>query len=156
MKTRSIIMGLLALGTAISFMPAKAQAYDNEYCREYTRTVYVGNRQEVAYGTACYQPNGDWKIVDEDDRSRIGQRFTNQDVEAPYQPAYQPAYRPVYQPVNRIQHYHTPPQRTRIIFISDNDRRHYGHYKKRDRWDRHARWDRHDNHRDSHRDRGHR
>ncbi len=34
------------------------------YCREYQTTVTVGGRQEEAYGTACQQPDGSWKIVD--------------------------------------------------------------------------------------------
>lgn len=33
------------------------------YCREYQQTVYVGGKQESAYGTACQQPDGSWKIV---------------------------------------------------------------------------------------------
>lgn len=126
MKTKSLLMGVLALGTAIGFMPAKAQAQD--YCREYTRTVYIGNREQVAYGTACYQPNGDWKIVDETDQSRIGQRFRNEDVTDSY---YQPVYQPVYQPISRTYYYRTLPQQNRIIFVGND--RHYGkHHKHRD------------------------
>lgn len=33
------------------------------YCREYQQTVTVGGRTELAYGTACKQPDGTWKIV---------------------------------------------------------------------------------------------
>ncbi len=33
------------------------------YCREYQQTVYVGGKQESAYGTACQQPDGSWEIV---------------------------------------------------------------------------------------------
>ena len=33
------------------------------YCREYQTVINVGGRQETAYGTACKQPNGDWKVV---------------------------------------------------------------------------------------------
>jgi surface antigen len=32
-------------------------------CREYTHTVYIGGRANVARGTACRQPNGVWRIV---------------------------------------------------------------------------------------------
>ncbi|WP_025772226.1 RT0821/Lpp0805 family surface protein [Thioalkalivibrio sp. HK1] len=32
-------------------------------CREYNHTVTIGNREEQAYGTACRDSNGDWKIV---------------------------------------------------------------------------------------------
>ncbi len=32
-------------------------------CREYTTTVVVGGQNESAYGTACRQQDGSWKIV---------------------------------------------------------------------------------------------
>jgi surface antigen len=32
------------------------------YCREYQQTVTVGGKEEQAYGTACRQPDGSWKI----------------------------------------------------------------------------------------------
>ncbi len=34
-----------------------------KYCREYQQTIYVGGREETAYGTACQQPDGSWEIV---------------------------------------------------------------------------------------------
>lgn len=42
------------------------EAYQNnrgQYCREYTQEVVVGGQVETAYGTACRQPDGQWKIV---------------------------------------------------------------------------------------------
>lgn len=58
-----------ALSALVSFAPAaKAQSYGGgDYCREYTRTVTIGNRREEAYGTACLQPDGQWQIVNESD-----------------------------------------------------------------------------------------
>jgi surface antigen len=41
-------------------------AYQNtsgQYCREFNQTVNVGGQSESAYGTACRQPDGTWKIV---------------------------------------------------------------------------------------------
>lgn len=41
-------------------------AYTNtqgQYCREYQQTVTIGGQVEQAYGTACRQPDGTWKIV---------------------------------------------------------------------------------------------
>ena len=35
-----------------------------EDCREFEQTVTIDGRTEVAYGTACRQPDGTWKIVD--------------------------------------------------------------------------------------------
>jgi len=34
-----------------------------EYCREYEQTIIVGGQTEKAYGRACRQPDGSWKIV---------------------------------------------------------------------------------------------
>lgn len=34
-----------------------------EYCREFQQTVTIGGKTEEAYGTACRQPDGSWKIV---------------------------------------------------------------------------------------------
>jgi surface antigen len=34
------------------------------YCREYQTVVTVGGRQQSGYGTACYQPDGSWQVID--------------------------------------------------------------------------------------------
>jgi surface antigen len=34
------------------------------YCREYQTTVTVGGKQQDAYGTACQQPDGSWKVIE--------------------------------------------------------------------------------------------
>ena len=34
------------------------------YCREYQTTVTIGGNTEEAYGTACQQPDGSWKILE--------------------------------------------------------------------------------------------
>jgi surface antigen len=39
------------------------QQSSGEYCREYQQTVTVGGKTQEAYGTACRQPDGTWKIV---------------------------------------------------------------------------------------------
>lgn len=41
--------------------------YENaqgEYCREYSQTITVGGQTENAYGKACRQPDGTWRIVE--------------------------------------------------------------------------------------------
>lgn len=55
--------GLLTL---LLSAPTPAQAFSEDYCREYTRTVWIGGREQEAYGTACLQPDGAWKVVGED------------------------------------------------------------------------------------------
>ena len=34
-----------------------------QYCREFQQTITVGGQTEQAYGTACRQPDGSWRIV---------------------------------------------------------------------------------------------
>ncbi|MHA1567735.1 MAG: RT0821/Lpp0805 family surface protein [Alphaproteobacteria bacterium] len=34
-----------------------------QYCREYQTTVTVGGETQDAFGTACQQPDGSWKII---------------------------------------------------------------------------------------------
>lgn len=38
------------------------QLANGQYCREYKQTITVGGQQENAYGTACRQADGTWKI----------------------------------------------------------------------------------------------
>ncbi|MBL6945455.1 MAG: glycine zipper 2TM domain-containing protein [Rhodospirillales bacterium] len=33
------------------------------YCREFQTTIVVDGEREQAYGTACQQPNGSWRIM---------------------------------------------------------------------------------------------
>ncbi len=35
----------------------------NEYCREYLQTVVIGGEESRAYGTACREVDGNWKVV---------------------------------------------------------------------------------------------
>lgn len=51
-------------GNQGSITPTKTyQMASGEYCREYQQTVTVGGRTQEAYGTACRQPDGSWRIV---------------------------------------------------------------------------------------------
>ncbi len=38
-------------------------AQSNAYCREYQTTVVIDGREQSAYGTACQQPDGSWKVI---------------------------------------------------------------------------------------------
>lgn len=50
-------------GKQVTFVPVETYQRDSgQYCREYRAEVQVGNRDENAYGTACRQPDGSWKI----------------------------------------------------------------------------------------------
>ncbi len=43
--------------------PKRTYQAEGRYCREYQQTVVIGGREEQAYGRACRQPDGTWKIV---------------------------------------------------------------------------------------------
>jgi surface antigen len=43
----------------------EGSASDGAYCREYQQTVTVGGQTQQAYGTACRQPDGSWKVVND-------------------------------------------------------------------------------------------
>jgi surface antigen len=42
---------------------APYQQPDGVYCREYTQTVVINGQKQTAYGHACRQPDGSWRIV---------------------------------------------------------------------------------------------
>lgn len=48
-----------------SVTPVREGTHDatGEYCREFQQDVTIGGRTEQAYGIACQQPDGDWRIV---------------------------------------------------------------------------------------------
>ena len=46
----------------ITAEPAYRQS-DGTPCREFTQTVTIGGRTQEAYGTACRQADGSWKII---------------------------------------------------------------------------------------------
>lgn len=39
------------------------QTNSGQYCREFQQTITVGGQTQSAYGTACRQPDGSWRIV---------------------------------------------------------------------------------------------
>lgn len=51
-------------GHRFTVMPSTtfAPSSSNRHCREFTVDTEIGNRTESAYGTACRQDDGSWKI----------------------------------------------------------------------------------------------
>jgi len=50
-------------GNSGSITPTRTyQLANGTYCREYSQTITVSGEQHEAYGTACRQPDGSWKI----------------------------------------------------------------------------------------------
>ncbi|MFZ2620055.1 MAG: RT0821/Lpp0805 family surface protein [Alphaproteobacteria bacterium] len=43
----------------------EGQTRSGDYCREFQQTITVGGKTEKAYGTACRQPDGSWKVVNQ-------------------------------------------------------------------------------------------
>lgn len=39
------------------------QTGSGNYCREFNQTIVVGGQSQKAFGTACRQPDGSWKIT---------------------------------------------------------------------------------------------
>ena len=51
-------------GHSGTIMPTRTyQTANNTHCREYQQTVTISGETQQAYGTACRQPAGSWKIV---------------------------------------------------------------------------------------------
>ena len=51
-------------GNSGSITPTKTYEANGTYCREYTQTVTIGGQEKQAYGKACRQADGSWKIVE--------------------------------------------------------------------------------------------
>jgi surface antigen len=51
-------------GHSGTFTPVRTyQNASGTYCREYQQTIMIGGQAHQSYGTACRQPDGQWKIV---------------------------------------------------------------------------------------------
>ena len=50
-------------GNSGSITPTKTFKESGQYCREYVQEVMIGGEKKKAYGKACRQPDGNWKII---------------------------------------------------------------------------------------------
>jgi surface antigen len=51
-------------GNSGTIVPVRdGYAATGAYCREFQQTITVGGERQQAYGKACQQPDGSWKIV---------------------------------------------------------------------------------------------
>jgi hypothetical protein len=88
-------------GIGGTFVPKPAfQDSSGRICREFNQTVMIGNRQQEAWGTACRQSDGSWKLQRADVADVPQVRYA-----APA-PVYVPA--PVYAPPPRVIYYPQP------------------------------------------------
>jgi surface antigen len=49
-------------GNSGTVTPTRTYQQGGSYCREYQQTITVGGEKKQAFGTACRQPDGSWKI----------------------------------------------------------------------------------------------
>lgn len=121
-------------GAVGAFVPKPAfQSADGQICREFNQTVTIGGQQQQAWGTACRQADGSWRL----------QRAATAEVPPPL-PRYVPAppapvtvyappppviytYSPVYFPPG---YYYARPYYTSSIFvrIGGSDRHRHRHW----------------------------
>ncbi len=152
---------ILISTTAMMLSASAAHAYvggDDAYCREFTKTIYVGGRAQQGYGTSCMQPDGSWQIVQEP-------RVQSASYYAP--PPAQYAQPVQYGPMSAYGGYHAyprpchRPQAAWPLALSfnysnwDNN----WHHRRHDRhhgWRDHGRRNDHANHRDGRRGGGNR
>ena len=62
--TLKILNTVLTVGAIVAgiSMATPAKANDN-YCRDFNQKIHINGNYEQAYGRACLQPNGTWKII---------------------------------------------------------------------------------------------
>lgn len=120
-------------GTVGTFVPKPAfQSADGQICREFSQTVTIGGQQQQAWGTACRQSDGAWRL----------QRAATAAV-LPPQPRYVPAppapvtvyappppviytYSPTYFPPG---YYYARPYYTSSVFIRVGGPRRHRHWR---------------------------
>ncbi len=142
---KQIKRALFGLGLSFAALSGGAEeAKAGDYCREYTRTVYIGNRMQEAYGNACLQPDGSWMIVGEGLGNDIPSNVNNVDYVIRDNNHYITPPRVVY--YERTPRYSYRPE---PLFVWYNNGHYRGghHYKYKKRRDYHDHWGRNDNHR---------
>lgn len=122
----------LALATAGS-----VQAND-DFCREYQRRVTIGGKIQDSYGTACLQPDGSWKTVNEGDPQIVGSVAPEPVYVQQQQPVIMYEEEPLYVPYQTTyrSYGYDPSPLWWGVNLSFNDRdRHHGWRDNRG-WDR--------------------
>ncbi len=50
-------------GNRGTITPTRTYQNHGQYCREYQHNIVVGGKTQKAFGRACRQPDGQWKVV---------------------------------------------------------------------------------------------
>ncbi len=53
---------VMSSGTAQTAAAAGPLGLDADGCREYTQTIRIGDEEHQAFGRACLQPDGSWRL----------------------------------------------------------------------------------------------
>lgn len=135
------IIAAAALATAAFLAAPQAKAANGDYCREYTRTVFIGGRTEQAYGTACLEPDGAWRVADEN----LGGRYNEPPQNVTY--IINDGPRRIYQPRIRYVNYdyYDDYRPARVYYPAPAYSFYFGNGRG---WDRHDHWDRWDDRHD--------
>jgi surface antigen len=99
---------------------------DGRYCREYQQVVRVGGDEQQAYGTACRQSDGSWKISNAEPASQNVQLQPRTRIYV-REPVYPPYYWPFF---------------TTLSF-SFGDHGHHGYWGRHSGWGHRGRWGHH-------------
>lgn len=135
MKTinKRLAVASLILTGIIVVLSTKAEAA--EYCREYNRDIKIGNTIQQAYGTACLQPDGTWKIIDETREAPIAQTYVQERVVYVDKPNYVKPRNTVNLPIS-LKRVSKKSRYNRYNHYSRYDRGYNRHYSKG--YDKHA------------------
>lgn len=52
-------------GNQYNMTPVRTYEKNNTYCREFITEALINNEIQTIYGTACRQPDGSWKVIDQ-------------------------------------------------------------------------------------------
>lgn len=144
MNIKTLALAGLGLWAVFSIHPAHAE----RYCREYTRTITVGGIPQSGYGTACYQPDGSWEVVNlsgaQNAQDAVHYDIRNDLYRENNRVVIVDRYKPVYYAVPSYRYY--PPVQYRSVVYKPWPYGQAKKYYKHDRYDRHDDR-RHHNHR---------
>jgi len=74
------------------------QTSGGQYCREYQQTVTINGNEQQAYGTACRQTDGSWKVSSAQAQAQVQQVVVRERLAPVYRPVYYEPYYPSYYP----------------------------------------------------------
>lgn len=142
LRNSILISALISLATPALAQPMPGQRIprsdpNGAYCREYQQTVIIGGKKRDSYGTACMQPDGDWKILPSDAQQYATEDTVIEYIEEPRYvsaPVYMVPPPMYYEPIPYYRSYpYGPRYGSRFSIEIGSDYHHRGHHH----WRRH-------------------